>query len=115
MKDVVERTIQFDLYGDLLTQKQREVFDFYYFQDFTLMEIAENLNISKQSVSDMLKRIDKKLKEFEEVIGNPRDISREELLGVYHRLQEVMNIDSIDQMRDALRGITQYIETIVQV
>lgn len=55
-----------DFYETLLSERQRIVMEMYYREDYSLNEIAENLDISKQAVSDNLKRGVKKLEEFEE-------------------------------------------------
>ena len=41
-------TMLFDFYGDILTDRQRELFDLYYNEDLSLAEIAENCGISRQ-------------------------------------------------------------------
>lgn len=46
----------FEFYGDLLTEKQRIIFDCYYKFDIGLTEIAEQLNITKQAVKDSLEK-----------------------------------------------------------
>ena len=40
-------TMLFDFYGDILTERQRELFDLYYNEDLSLAEIAENCGISR--------------------------------------------------------------------
>lgn len=46
----------FDFYGGLLTEKQQSAVEMYYREDFTLAEIAAELNISRQAVFDLLTR-----------------------------------------------------------
>ena len=41
----------YDIYKDLLTDKQREYFQNYYFEDLTLQEASDELNVSKQIIS----------------------------------------------------------------
>lgn len=55
----------YDIYKELLTTKQREYFENYYFEDLSLSEIAENLNVSKSFVGKTLNIIEKKLNTFE--------------------------------------------------
>ena len=51
-----EMTILFDFYGDILTEKQQELFDLYYNEDLSLGEIAEHLGITRQGVRDGIVR-----------------------------------------------------------
>ena len=44
----------FDLYGDLLTQRQRDAFSLRYTDDLSLAEIAEELSISRQGARDAI-------------------------------------------------------------
>ena len=55
----------YDCYQSLLTDKQRQMMDLYYNQDFSLAEIAETLQISRQGVYDHLKRTEKLLQMYE--------------------------------------------------
>ncbi len=55
-----------DLYGDMLTDKQRDVMELYYDQDLSLGEIAEHEKITRQGVRDSIKRGEAYLLEMEE-------------------------------------------------
>lgn len=55
----------FDYYGALFTDKQKEYFVDYYFNNLTLQEIAENNNVSRNAVHKNLKEIIKKLDYYE--------------------------------------------------
>lgn len=65
MEKILELSMLYDFYSELLTDKQRDFFDRYYFQDLSLHEIAEELNISPQGVSDLIKRTEKILTRYE--------------------------------------------------
>ena len=54
-----------EIYGKLLTQKQNEILDDYYNQDLSLSEIAENNQITRQAVRDILQKAEKKLNQKE--------------------------------------------------
>ncbi|MBC8535166.1 DNA-binding protein [Clostridiales bacterium BX7] len=54
-----------DYYGNMLTDKQREVMDYYYNDDLSLAEIAEHTNITRQGVRDSIKRGEALLLELE--------------------------------------------------
>ena len=55
-----------DLYGDMLTEKQKDVMELYYDQDLSLAEIAEHEEITRQGVRDSIKRGEAYLLELEE-------------------------------------------------
>ena len=55
-----------DLYGEMLTDKQRDVIELYYNQDLSLAEIAEHEQITRQGVRDNIKRGEAFLLEMEE-------------------------------------------------
>lgn len=57
--------ILYGYYNSLLTSKQQEMFTSYYEEDFSLSEIAEELNISRNAVWDTLKKVIDKLEEYE--------------------------------------------------
>jgi predicted DNA-binding protein YlxM (UPF0122 family) len=57
--------ILFDFYGSLLTEKQQEFITYYFNEDFSLAEIAENHQISRQAVNDHLKRAELLLEDYE--------------------------------------------------
>ena len=55
-EEAVLRTMLFDFYGELLTEKQREYFDLHYNEDLSLAEIAALTGISRQGVWDIIRR-----------------------------------------------------------
>ena len=65
MDDVLKSTLLYDFYGELLTEKQKNVFECYHLNDFSLTEIAQELNISRQAVRDLLKRTETILEGYE--------------------------------------------------
>lgn len=56
----------YDFYGELLTEKQKTVFESHYAEDLSFVEIGEILDISKQAAWDILKRTKKQLLKYEE-------------------------------------------------
>ena len=65
----VELALLFDFFGDLLTEKQKEYFDYYYNDDLSLSEIAELTGISRQGVRDILLRAESLLRQYEAKTG----------------------------------------------
>ena len=66
MDDILQLTLLYDFYGELLTQKQKQVYEMYYQDDLSLSEIGEELSVSRQAVQDQLKRTEKILLGYEE-------------------------------------------------
>lgn len=62
-------TFLLDFYGDMLTDKQREVVEAYYNEDLSLAEIASEKEITRQGVRDAIKRAEQQLLEMEERLG----------------------------------------------
>lgn len=69
VNETVQRTMLFDFYGELLTEKQREYFDLHYNEDLSLAEIASMTGISRQGVWDNIRRAEATLFEIEEKTG----------------------------------------------
>lgn len=62
-------TFLLDFYGEMLTDKQREVVEAYYNEDLSLAEIASEKNITRQGVRDAIKRAEQQLLEMEDQLG----------------------------------------------
>lgn len=68
MKEEIYLTSLYDYYKDLLTNKQKEYFEDYYFDNLSLSEIGENNSISRNAVSSQLLKIKDKLYEYENIL-----------------------------------------------
>lgn len=66
---VIEIGIMYDFYGELLTEKQQKAIQLYYFQDLSLGEIGETLEISRQGVYDHIHRGEEILRDYERRLG----------------------------------------------
>lgn len=69
MEDNLKLIELYDIYGKLLTPKQRKTFELYYLSDLSLREIAENNKITFQAVRYSLEVSKKLLLNFEKVVG----------------------------------------------
>lgn len=65
MEKFVEQTLLYDFYGELLTERQQQVYASVVLEDYSLSEVAEDLGISRQGVHDMIKRCNHTLEEYE--------------------------------------------------
>ena len=105
-------SILLDYYGQLLTDKQFDMLNYYYNEDLSLSEIAENEGISRQGVYDAVKRAEEQLLSFEEKIGYFKaSVKSEEFIA---DIQKTVNnaksgkIDSNKALDDILSAIKKY-------
>ena len=66
MEKIVQQTLLYDFYGELLTEHQRRIYEDAVFNDLSLSEIAREAGISRQGVHDLVKRCDKTLQGYED-------------------------------------------------
>lgn len=114
MDDAFEMTLLFDYYGELLTERQRMCFDLRYNQDFSLSEIAQELQVSRQGVYDNLSRAEAMLRNMEEKTGCvSRDLQLRrtvhEILDAVHALDGYADPLVAAQM-DKIKAAVQHIE-----
>ena len=55
----------YEIYKNILTEKERSYFEYYYFEDYSMQEIADNNDVSKAYVGKYIKSIENKLINFE--------------------------------------------------
>lgn len=65
MEKFTKISLLLDIYGNLLKGRRKEVLNLYYNEDYSLTEIAEMFNITKQGVRDFLLKGEKELLEYE--------------------------------------------------
>ena len=78
----------YDIYGLLLTDKQRMYFEEYYFMDLSLQEIADNYEISKNGVFDQIKRTIHTLEIYEEKLMLRKKIEKINSLNIADNIKE---------------------------
>lgn len=91
----LEISLLFDFYGDMLTEKQRDVVELYYDDDLSLSEIAENEGITRQGVRDSIKRAELQLLEMEERLGLARRFReiREKIAQIHVCASEIQGLN----------------------
>ena len=87
----------YDIYCDLLDDKKREYFEYYYFDNLSLGEISENLNISRNAIHKSLKITEDKLKFYEEKL---------ELYKKRNELKEIISSIKDNELKQKLEDIS---------
>ncbi len=68
-EDRIRSGYLFDLYGELLNENQKEIYEEYFIEDLSMSEIANERGITRQSVSDLIKRCTQSLEKYEKRLG----------------------------------------------
>ncbi|MBQ3414667.1 MAG: putative DNA-binding protein [Clostridia bacterium] len=115
MEKKVEISMLCQIYGKLLTEKQYNIIDDYYNNDYTLSEIAENNDITRQAVRDIIKKGEKKLFEYEEkLLFMKRTLNQEEKIAqVLSELTKIEEKSSDKQVAKILDCIKKELNCLV--
>ncbi len=103
---IYEKTMLFDIYGELLTEKQKELYMLYYLEDYSLAEIAELKSISRQGVRDTVKKSYEHLNNYESKLH-----IMEKYIKDRNKLDEIISLldaydkESVDKAKDITREI----------
>ena len=94
--DRVELTNLFDIYESLLTDREKEIFKYYYYEDLSLSEISENLNITRTGVFNTLKKVEEKLLQYEDHL---------KLMNIKGTLKSLLEESDIEVIKNKLNKI----------
>ena len=115
MEKKVEISMLWQIYGKLLTEKQYEYIDYYYNNDLSLSEIAENDSITRQAVRDIIKKGERKLFEYEEkLLFMKKTINQEQKIQrVLWNLTKIQKDSSDKQVNSILEEIKKELNCLV--
>ena len=108
MEKNVEISVLCQLYGKVLTEKQYEVLTDYYNNDLSLSEIAENNNITRQAVRDIIKKGENRLYELEAGISLMKKVLQEEKI----KSKIENELDEIEKLTNSNNEVAKRINTI---
>ena len=102
----INQGILYDFYGKLLTEHQQRIYEDVVFNDLSLSEIAENEGISRQGVSDLIKRCNKSLVSYEEKLGLIKKFDEtksyvkeiQRIVGIYQNIKDEKLITEINEL-----------------
>lgn len=115
--DIVYKSLLYDFYGELLTDKQKDIVDMYYNNDFTLSEISEQIGISRQGVYDTLKRAENTLEDYEKKLGLVEKLLQQKSLlkKISFMLDQILSeeFQSCEILRDRIIKIKNIIKQLI--
>ena len=115
MDKKVEVSMLCDIYGKLLTEKQFEFINDYYNNDLSLSEIAENNEITRQAVRDIIKKGERKLFEYEEkLLFMKKTITQEQKIqAILSELTKIQTNSSDRKIANILDSIKKELNCLV--
>lgn len=96
MNETTDLIIKYDYYNQLLDDKERQYFEYYYFDNMSLQEISENNNVSRNAVHKQLKKVKEKLEYYEDKLN---------LIEKSNKLKIIINSVSDETLKQALIDI----------
>ena len=115
MDQIVEKSLLFDFYGELLTPHQKEIYTEYVQEDVSVSEIAELHGISRQGAHDMVKRCEKLLAGYESrlhLVDHYLKIRK--MVGEVHRCaKEIGDMKDSAQIREQASNIVRITDDIL--
>ena len=109
MEKLIERGLLYDHYGGLLSEKNRRIYEACAVDDMSLAEIADEMGISRQAVSETLRRMDDKLHGYEKELG--LIAKRRSIEACLIKLRSAVNEEEID--RAGIMAIADRIEEVI--
>lgn len=115
MEKNVKVSMLCQIYGKMLTEKQYQVINDYYNNDLSLSEIAENNNITRQAVRDIIKKGENKLFEFEEKLGIMKKTMKQEekIANILSELTKIQTKFTDEQIAEILEHIKTELNCVV--
>lgn len=114
MEQRVELNYLLDFYGPLMTEHRRELMRLYCEEDLSLAEIADQMQITRQGVSDAVNKAKRQLMDYESKLGLvKRYIALSEQ--AQNCLDALDEIHADDQSIDAMNRARQALENIIQI
>jgi len=88
----------FLIYGELLTEKEKDTFKDYYFEDLSLSEIADNNSISRAAVQKTIKNVLDKLDYYERILS----VSKKN-----NDLKEILKLNDVNEIKKQIENVLE--------
>lgn len=111
---VIDITLLLDFYGELLTDKQKQMLEMYFEEDLSLGEIAQVQDVSRQAVHDLVKRGEKILRDYEDKLGLvAKYMEQRHQLALYHQeLAKAIDEENLDKIKDVNTRIGEFVDSL---
>ena len=110
MEEIVELSLLFDFYGEMLGDHKKQIFEDYVLNDLSLAEIADEEGISRQGVHDIVKRCTKQLKEYEAALHLVAKFQN-----LKAKLTEASELLSIEVQKDDNKNLEKAVSILTEV
>ena len=107
MEEKIRRGRLYDFYGEMLSERQRQIYEYYVVDDLSMTEIADEMGMTKQGVSDHIKRITAAMDEYESAL---RLCERFDRIG--KRLDEIARIAGEANAEDIVKLVDEISEEL---
>lgn len=101
LKEKIRLNSLYDIYGELLTEKQKTYFEYYYLSDYSLSEISDLLKVSRNAVHMQLKNVVSHLDHYEKTLN---------MLQKNQKISKI--IDQINKGETTLKDVKQELEKV---
>lgn len=115
MEKNVKVSMLCEVYGNLLTKKQLSILRDYYDKDLSLSEIAQNQEITRQAVRDIIKKGENKLFELEEKLGIMKKTFKQEekIAIILSELTKIQKRSTDKQVAEILTHVKKELNCLV--
>ena len=115
MEKNVKVSMLCEVYGNLLTKKQLSILQDYYDKDLSLSEIAQNQEITRQAVRDIIKKGENKLFELEEKLGIMKKTFKQEekIAIILSELTKIQKRSTDKQVAEILTNVKKELNCLV--
>lgn len=112
--EITRVSLLYDFYGELLTDRQKDVMKLYHEENLSLSEIADEFGISRQGVHDALKNAEKALTTYESKLGLVKkfEINKEAVNMIDRELNILISENDNVELITRLKDIKQIIDNI---
>lgn len=112
MNQILEQSLLYDFYGELLNEHQKEIYEQFILEDLSLSEIAKEAGISRQGVHDLIKRCSQTLKGYEDKLHLvERFMSVKDKV---HRINEILDGYEEQNSGELVREIRRISDEIIE-